>query len=65
MKHNITYNSFGEEEYKNVRFCLSDEILVEVAREIESDLDKELDQIAKIALEEFMCKKGYLSYKEE
>lgn len=65
MNEEITYYSDRENAYRSVRFCLSDEILVEISKEMETDLDIEIDQIAKIALEEYMCKKGYLRYKEE
>lgn len=64
MKNNITHNSFGEKEYKNVRFFLSDKILVEVAKEMEMDSGIELDEIAKLALEEKMEREGYITVKK-
>lgn len=60
MTEDIVCNSEEEMEYRSVRFCLSDELLVEVSNQMEADMRMDLDQISKLALEKFMESEGYI-----
>lgn len=60
MTEEIVYYSDRENAYRSVRFCLSDEVLLEVAKEMEADFGMDISELSKLALEEFMCDRGYL-----
>lgn len=61
MTEDIVYNSDQEMAYRCVRFCLSNEVLVEVANQMEADMGMDLDQMSKLALEKFMASEGYIT----
>lgn len=61
----MNYNFDRENSYKIVRFCISEKILLEVAEQMEINKDMDLDQLAKISLEEKMEKEGYFKVEEK